>query len=129
MKRKNIAYPGIAKNANLKSRQDNIDFDYLDRLSPNEKTWLSNFMDEYGSAWFRHDGEILHNTPELKKSCYDKNNSRNRDLYSRSKARSHLHYLDDCVEEVSSTNDVDIQELLNKHIDDSRKVILRKKKD
>lgn len=32
----------------------------------------------------------LHNSKELKKSCYDRNNSRNRDIYSRSKARDGL---------------------------------------
>jgi len=59
------------------------DFDYLDQLSEDEKSWLNQFVKEY------YDGNVpktktdnLHNTDELRRDCYDRKNRQNRDLQS-----------------------------------------------
>lgn len=48
-------------------------------------------MGEYvGAKLKKKNTDNLHNSKALKKSCYDRNNSRNRDIFSRSKARDGL---------------------------------------
>lgn len=46
--------------------------------------YIAKFNNEYHKAVVkRGDTEALHNTPELRKNCYDRNNARNRDITSR----------------------------------------------
>ncbi len=67
------------------------DLDYVAKLNAEEKAWMNKFMGEYvGAKLKKKDSGNLHNSKELKKSCYDRNNSRNRDIYARSKARDGL---------------------------------------
>jgi hypothetical protein len=80
-KRNNSKYPALDPSLNLKSRQHLIsDCDYLHKLDEETKAYLNKFNEEYVNASFDHD-DPLHNTPELKKDCTDRNNARNRDLY------------------------------------------------
>lgn len=60
-----------------------MDQDYIDKLSPDEKAWLSKFMDEYMGGHFPKSQEHLHESTEEKRDCYNRNNARNRDLYAR----------------------------------------------
>lgn len=89
-KRSRAKYPALLPEYNLKTRFDEIDYDYIHKLSNEEKEWLNRFTEEYINAEFRHSGEKLHNTAELKKSCYDKNNARNRCIYTKAKASNQL---------------------------------------
>jgi len=55
------------------------DYDYLDKLSPEEREWLNKFSLEYYQAALGGK-KTLH--PKAKhKSCYDANNARNRDIW------------------------------------------------
>jgi len=51
---------------------------------------MNRFLEEWVGANFNHGGEILHSTKEAKKLCYDRNNARNRDIYSRKKTQGKL---------------------------------------
>jgi hypothetical protein len=81
---------------NMSRRQEDIEdvSSYLHKLTQEEKLWMAKFMDEYNNA--KYDANNLknnmHNTPELKKSITDRNNSRNRCIYTREKAEGALNY-------------------------------------
>lgn len=91
-------YPGLKPNLNLRNRQELIDHDYIDKLSHEEKKFLSNFNEEYIGGNFKHSGKILHRTKEEKRKCYGRNNARNRDLFSHHSTRGWMAELP--VEEV-----------------------------
>lgn len=90
-------YPALKPKLNLKTRTELIDYDYLDKLSPDEKKWLNKFTEEYTNANldYKNLSNNLHNTKELKKDCTDRNNSRNRDILTRAKASGNAYYLED----------------------------------
>lgn len=82
-------YPALKPHLNLKTRYDLIDFDYIDQLSEDEKEWLNKFSEEYINANIdnKNPKRNLHKSKKLKKDCYDRNNSRNRDILTRAKAQ------------------------------------------
>lgn len=84
-KRSKEKYPALKKNVNSRVRQEYIDYDYLDKLSPEEKAWLNDFSEEYINASVGKQSEAdqnrFHNTAELVKDCTDRNNARNRCIY------------------------------------------------
>ena len=96
-KRDTEKYPALNKNLNLKTRQDEIEIDYLNKLSEKEKEWLNKFNEEYVNASLdRKDfNNNIHNTLELKQSCDKRNNERKECLYTREKASDNLKYIDD----------------------------------
>lgn len=78
-------YPGIAPWLNPKTRAELIDHDYISKLSDEEKAYLSKFNEEYLSGTFEHDSTDLHKGKKRKRDCYNRNNSRNRDVFSRNR--------------------------------------------
>lgn len=95
---KRTKYRYLDPSINLKTRYEEIAdvASYIDDLSEEDKKWMNQFMKEYVAASVDKDPEkALHNTPELRKSCFDKNNARNRDVYSRETAQGTLNYLED----------------------------------
>jgi len=86
-------YPALKPDLNLKTRYELIDYDYLDKLSPQEMAWLNKFTSEYTNADFRH-SKPLHSTKKRRKECYAANNSRNRCIFTRNKACGQLDYLE-----------------------------------
>src|SRR5271165_4531174 len=82
-------YPALKPHLNLKTRYDLIDFDYIDQLSEDEKERLNKFSEEYINANIdnKNPKRNLHKSKKLKKDCYDRNNSRNRDILTRAKAQ------------------------------------------
>lgn len=92
-KRERVKYPGLVKGVNSKARHEYMDFDYLGKLNSEEKQWLSNFMEEYMSGNFKHQGDTLHKTKEQKKACYDRNNARNRCMLTKAKATGRVDYV------------------------------------
>lgn len=97
--------PKLKKKVRLKSlnpqyqprvRKELVDFDYIDKLTPQEKEWLAQFVDESIGASISKtkSGKIsagqIHNTQKLAKEAYDANNRRNNDVYSVTKANGLL---------------------------------------
>jgi hypothetical protein len=85
---KNKGNPGLDKSLHPRTRWESLDADYIDKLSPEEKAFYSKFVDEYYGAALAKESEPkkwkkdLHKTKELRKECRDRNNARNRDLYT-----------------------------------------------
>lgn len=108
-------YPALKKELNLKSRQEEIEVDYLNKLNNEQKEWLNMFNAEYVNAHFTDRKKLhknIHNTKKLKQSCDKRNNDRKECVYTRSKAGSKLKYLEDIGEHVAINNYEDI--LINK---------------
>lgn len=97
-----------------------MDQDYLNKLSPKEKDWLNKFNREYvnGSLDSSNPKKNLHRTKKLIKDCYDRNNSRNRDILTREKASNHLIDYESLVEQPGKMDEEDhlIQKLDEKEI-------------
>jgi hypothetical protein len=106
-------HPDLDPKFNLRSRLELIDQDYLDKLSPEELKWLNQFNREYVSASLDSENprKNLHRNKKLRKSCYDQNNSRNRDVLTRAKAAKLLIDYETLIEE-SDYNDYE-EKLIN----------------
>lgn len=87
-KRARTKHPALRPELNLKTRYELIDYDYVDKLTEEEKTWLNKFTEEYVNASLdtKDLNNNFHSTEELKKDCYRRNNARNRDILTRAKA-------------------------------------------
>lgn len=88
-------YPALRPELNLKTRTEVAEYDYVHKLSDDEKAWLNKFTEEYVNANIPKYKPKLHKTKKLKKDCYDRNNARNRDVFTRAKAGSQLKYLEE----------------------------------
>jgi hypothetical protein len=140
-RRSNSKYPGLDKKLNLKIRQEIYDQDYINKLSDDEKRWLSSFNEEYINANFNHDGERIHpkkfktktvkatgkrrKVDIFKKDCEDRNNSRNRDSYSITKIHDMLKDESEIATELEmqrSTNHGDVEDNIIEMLDLSKKV-------
>lgn len=94
------------KELNLKVRQEIIEIDYLNKLSPEEKAWLNQFNKEYVNADFSDKKNRLHpkeyttkvvkstgrkrRVDLAKQDCERMNNNRNIDAYSVTKVNNML---------------------------------------
>ena len=117
--------PALDRKFMPRVRQELIDYDYLDQLSPEEKSWLNKFTDEYVNASFKKDGTDIQPYEKYGKDSNDRNNSRNRCLYTalKNKANKHnnkklLNYdsvLSDVEDELS--RDVDPMHMENAYVD------------
>lgn len=85
--RSKVPYPALNKKYNPKVRQEYIDQDYLEKLNPDEMAWMNKFMEEFNNAKFNNDETDLDQSAEGRKAAYDRNNARNRCLYSQLKVR------------------------------------------
>lgn len=85
-------YPALDPSLNLKSRSDLIDYDYIDQLSEEEKAFLNKFTEEFVNASFntKNPRKNLHKTKKLRQECYNRNNARNRDIFTKAKASGKL---------------------------------------
>lgn len=87
-KRRATKYAGMYKQLHPRSRRDYIDADYVSTLSNEDKAFYSKFIDEYYGAtlasakkkWrWKND---FHKTPKERKTCTDRNNAQNRDIFA-----------------------------------------------
>lgn len=100
-------WDNLKKEKNLKLRQDYMDTHYVNgvpsitgkgqgipAMSAEDKDWLNRFYGEFNNAAVNHDdySEQLHNTEELVKDCYDRNNARNRCQVNKYKAINKLKF-------------------------------------
>lgn len=119
-KRQKAKYPALRPELNLKTRYELLDYDYLDKLTEKEKAWLNDFTEEYVNASLdsKNVENNLHNTEELKKDCYRRNNARNRDILTRAKASGTFVSIDEMRLNKKAVLIDKEQELLNKADDD-----------
>lgn len=105
--KKNVRMKSLEAKNMPKVRAELLDADYLKQLSEDELRWYAQFTDEYVGANIQKTkaGKVkagyLHSTKELAKDCYDRNNRRNYDIYSVSRANGLLYD----VERESNEND------------------------
>jgi hypothetical protein len=88
--RRKVKYPALKKQYNSRIRQEYIDYDYIDQLGKKELDFLNRFTEEETNANFKHGGKLINKTDKEKRACYNRNNSRNRDIYSIAKARGQV---------------------------------------
>lgn len=84
----------MEKSVNLKTRREEIEdvASYFDKLSPAEKDWMNSFVEEEINANFKHSGPKLNKSKADKKRVYNRNNARNRCVFTREKAQNALNY-------------------------------------
>lgn len=84
---------------NLRTRQEEINdiASYAHTLSKEDKEWLAAFVEEEINAKFDHTGPKLNDTTDQKvrSRLYDRNNARNRCIYTREVAQGAMNYLED----------------------------------
>lgn len=80
-------YPALNFKRQVKTRQDQLDIDYLDQLSHEEKEFLNRFLEETVIANFEHKGEQIYDDP---RPFWNANNERNRCQYTKAKAMGML---------------------------------------
>lgn len=97
-KRAKVKYSALDPTVNLKTRYELIsDYDYIDKLSEKEKAWLNKFTKEYVNADLdtKKKTKNLHRSDRLRKDCYDRNNARNRCVWTKCKASGKFSSIDD----------------------------------
>jgi len=82
MSKKSNPLLGLEPRTFPKNVQWAIDQDYVSQLDPEQKEFLGRFNNEAYGNYGLKEPEALHNTPELRRCCYDRNNCQNRDLYA-----------------------------------------------
>lgn len=107
--RNKVKYPNLDPSYNLKSRRDYIETDYIHgvesvtgqgegirAMTEEEKKWLNKFNGEYVNASVSQSKKEsqLHNTEELVKDCYNRNNARNRCVFNKAKMLNKLENID-----------------------------------
>jgi hypothetical protein len=85
--------------------QEYHDIDYAHKLSPEEKEWLSRFMDETLASRSCDDGDDHYSSPEDRRRIYTESNARRRDIYGVEKVRRRLRSLDRVAIEDSHSDD------------------------
>lgn len=94
-KRKGSSLKVLEKNATKLIRQEYMDYDYVDKLSSEEKQWLADFTDEYYNASVGKQSDEGKNNRFMKskkeiKDCTDRNNWKNNDVYGKKRAKREL---------------------------------------
>lgn len=122
-KRSQLEFPGLVKGATSRIRQEYLDQDYIDQLSPEEKDWLNRFNEEWLGANFKHPGKKIHKGDAARKEIYNRNNARNRDLLGQARAQNKLmnsEVVKEMLEKEELTQNVnpdDIENALIEYID------------
>ena len=107
-RRSKAKYPALDPTLNLRTRYEEIEQNqYINgvknadgetvirELTPTEKDWLNRFNEEFVNANFNHKGKKIDATKASRKRSYDKNNARNRCIYTKAKASGSLRYIED----------------------------------
>lgn len=116
-RRSKTKYPALDPSLNLKTRTEQIDYDYIHKLSPKEKKWLNKFTEEFVNDSFDRNNlekNLYANTPTKKKECDDRNNARNRCILTQQRAQGKLEY----VENNKKILGENPEETMNREIDE-----------
>lgn len=122
-------YPQFEPRFSPRVRAEYMDIDYTDQLPEDEfvklpngkevsvKEWMHKFLSEYDGASldYKNLNNNLHNTAELKKTCTDRNNARNRCQYGIAKAGERL--VDDVPRDSEPNNHNETEDILIEIID------------
>jgi hypothetical protein len=108
-RRNQTKYPGLKPQYNLKVRQEEIEdiASYVGKLNSKEKEWLNSFVEEEINANFNHSGRKINKTKTAKREIYNRNNARNRDIFSRAKAQGKLTSMNDMTDGDNGGEDKD----------------------
>lgn len=74
-------YYGLSARCTKKTSRELIDYDYLNKLSPEELDWLDRFSREWAQNTFPRTG-AMHATPEQRRPIYAMDNARRRDMWN-----------------------------------------------
>ncbi len=112
-------YPGLNPRLTTRIRQEFHDFDYIEKLSDNDKSFLNKFIEEELNTKFKNDGTDFNQTKEDRKKIYDRNNHANRDVLgilknkaNRSNNKRLVNY-DNVVGDLESNSDLNPMHLEN----------------
>lgn len=102
-------YPALEVKFSLKSRTELVDYDYVGKLSEEEKKWLNDFTSEEIHASVNRDGRKNRFNKKKKdiKKVYDANNARNRCTWTKEKAKGIAQYLEEHRETLIGSNPED----------------------
>lgn len=106
-----------------------MDYDYLNKLSEPEKEWLNKFTEEYVHASLntKNPKKNLHKNKKLRIDCYNRNNSRNRDMLTRGKVTNKLDGIDR-LNNIGYDEEKRIHSAIDAKIETKNLTILKKKK-
>jgi hypothetical protein len=85
----------LQKKSTTLIRQEYMDYDYIDKLSDEEKQWLADFTIEHYNASVGKqkdkgkDNRFMKTVEEIK-DCTDRNNLRNNDVYGKKRSKREL---------------------------------------
>ncbi len=96
MKRSKERYPSFNTARQVANRREQLEFDYLDKLNPEERAWLNQFQEEEVITNFSKPPKFNKKQDE-QRLLYRKNNARNRDVYGKAKVTHTLDYLGDAT--------------------------------
>lgn len=110
-------YANVKPHLNLKTRADEISdvMSYFNTLSEKDKRWMDRFCAEWIGASFKKDGRDKHKSARLRRDCYSRNNSRNRDILTRTKAQGLISSYEEMKENTDDPTDKLIDELDKKY--------------
>jgi hypothetical protein len=113
--REKTKFRALTKGVNLKSRGELIDYDYINKLSYEEKKWLNDFTEGWTNADFRSEDtkKVFENHEHIRKEAFRRNNYRNFDLYSKKKMNNGLISLEEYYGNPDDEDTVTIEELID----------------
>lgn len=79
-------FPALNFRRQVKTRLDQLETDYLDKLNDEEKAWLNAFLEETVITNFQHKGRKFYKSKKAKREFYSSNNARNRCQFTKAKA-------------------------------------------
>jgi hypothetical protein len=83
-------YAALNFKRQVKTRLDQLDIDYVDKLSDKDKAWLNSFLEETVITNFQHKGKKHYKTKKGRREFYGANNARNRCMFTKAKAMGTL---------------------------------------
>jgi hypothetical protein len=79
-------YAALNFKRQVKTRLDQLETDYIDKLSDKDKAWLNAFLEETVITNFQHKGKKFYKSKKAKRELWGTNNARNRCMFTKAKA-------------------------------------------